>query len=314
MTTSLSASIVGSALLPVMLVIALGFLIRRVGLVTDTHVAGVERVTYVVFFPALVFSNLSTARFEDASVWTLGLILTLLVCVLSAATWIGLARSSLDGPSKTSVFQGAIRFNSYIVLALAFAVYGTEGVQMITVPLALMIITINVFCVSILTRYGARPDGTAPPSLLRSLATNPLIVACVAGLLANPFAIDWPGPVETAFGWFGTAAIALGLFAVGAGLQPISGRGSVAALAVTSLIKLIVKPALFLAAALAVSLSEMLTVLGLFATIVPAATSAYILARQLGGNAPLMAQAVTVGTLASAVTVTGWFLVVPLLF
>jgi hypothetical protein len=310
----MSPAVVGSALLPVILVIALAFLIRRVGLVSDAHVAGVERVTYVVFFPTLLFSNLSTASFDDPSVWTLALLLAGTHLTVGILSWIFYTRSRLDGPSATSGFQGAVRFNSYIVLALAFAVYGSEGVQNITVPMALMIITINILCVSILARYGAPEEGVEAPSLVKALATNPLILACAAGLAFNPLQIDWPGPVDTAFGWFSTAAIAMGLFAVGAGLRPISGKGSVFAIATSSVIKLLLMPALFLSFAFAVSLPRELAALGLLATIVPGATSSYILARQLGGNAPLMAQSVTVGTVLSAATVTGWFFLWPHLY
>ncbi|MFK7792343.1 MAG: AEC family transporter [Devosiaceae bacterium] len=309
----MSASIVGSALIPVILVIALAFLIRRIGLVNDTHVAGVERVTYVVFFPTLLFSNLSTASFDDPSVWTLALLLAGTHLLMGAVTWVFYTRSSLDGPSVTSAFQGANRFNSYIVLALAFAVYGTQGVQQITVPMALMIITINILCVSILARYGVPEEGTQMPSLWKALATNPLILASAAGLAVNPLQIDWPGPVDTAFGWFGTAAIAMGLFAVGAGLRPISGKGSVFAIGTSSVIKLIGIPALFLGLATLIGLPRDLMALGLIATIVPGATSSYILARQLGGNALLMAQSVTVGTVLSGVTVTIWFIIWPYL-
>ncbi len=310
----MSASIVGSALFPIILVIVLAYLVRRVGLVNDTHVAGVERVAYVVFFPTLLFSNLSTASFDDPSVWTLALLLAGTHLMVGLMTWVFYTRSSLDGPSATSAFQGANRFNSYIVFALAFAVYGPMGVQTITVPLATMIITINILCVLMLAKHGQAEEGVEPPPIWKALVTNPLILSCAAGLAVNPLQIDWPGPVDTAFGWFGTAAIALGLFAVGAGLRPVSGKGSLFAIASSSAIKLIALPALFLALATFVGLSVELKALGLIATIVPGATSSYILARQLGGNAPLMAQIVTLGTVVSAATVTGWFIAWPHLF
>lgn len=303
--------VVGSALFPVILLIALAFAVRRSGLVNDAHVAGVERVTYVVFFPALLFSNLSTASFQDLSVWTLALVLAGLQIAAGAVTWVLFVKVLPDGPSATSAFQGANRFNSYIIFALVFAVYGETGIQLAAVPLALMIIIVNVCCVTMLARHGTSPEGAASPNLWRSLVTNPLIVACVLGLAVNPLRIDWPGPVETMFGWFGTAAIALGLFAVGAGLSPITGKGSMLAIGLASLIKLAVKPAAFLGLAPLIGLAPDLIAVGLMCTIVPPATSAYILARQLGGNAPLMAQIVTVATVLSAITVTAWFVIWP---
>lgn len=310
----MSASVVGSALFPVILVIVLAFLIRRVGLVNDTHVAGVERITYVVFFPALLFSNLSKASFEDPAVWTLAAVLVGLQIVLNVTSWFVFTRSSLDGPSATSAFQGAVRFNTYIAFALLFAVFGEQGIQTATVPLALIIIIVNLFCVTILARYGELPEGAKAPSIWHSVATNPLIIACALGLAINPLRIDWPGPVDTMFGWFGTAAIALGLFAVGAGLRPVSGKGSLFAIITATMINLVVKPAAFIALALIVGLPEEMAAIGLICFIAPTATSGYILARQLGGNGPLMAQIVTVSTVLSALTVTGWFLVWPFIY
>lgn len=310
----MSASAVGSALFPVILVIALAFAIRRSGLVNDAHVAGVERITYVVFFPALLFSSLSVASFEDSAVWALAAVLLGVQIAFCVVCWFVFTRSSLDGPSATSAFQGAVRFNTYIAFALLFAVFGEHGIQTATVPLALIIIVVNLFCVSILARYGQKEDGAAMPPIWHSLVTNPLILACAAGLALNPLRIDWPGPVDTMFDWFGTAAIALGLFAVGAGLRPLSGKGSFFAILGASFINLVAKPAVYLGFALIVGLPEDIAAVGLICFIVPTATSAYILARQLGGNGPLMAQIVTFNTVFSAVTVTGWFLVWPLIY
>ena len=84
--------------------------------------AAQKRVTYVVFFPALLFSNLSTASFQDLSVWTLALVLAGLQIAVGAVTWVLFVKVLPDGPSATSAFQGANRFNSYIIFALVFAV------------------------------------------------------------------------------------------------------------------------------------------------------------------------------------------------
>ncbi|MBV6657208.1 MAG: AEC family transporter [Devosiaceae bacterium] len=307
------ADTIAAALIPVMLVIALGFTARWSGLVSDAHVGGAERVTYVVLFPTLLFSNLSVARFEGPDVWALTGLLVAVQILVCVASWVLFVRSSLPGPAATSAFQGVVRFNTYIALALVFALFGERGVQTASVPLAFVIIIVNLFCVAILTRYGERAEGAPAPSMVRAVVTNPLIIACLLGLAINPLQVPWPGPVERVFEWFSAAAIALGLFAVGAGLKPLSGKGSVLAISSANAIGLIAKPALFLIAGLLFALpAEMLTI-GLICTCVPTATSAYILARQLGGDAPLMAQIVTVGTLASALTVTAWMSLLPVL-
>ena len=305
--------VVLGTLLPVALVILLGFIARRTGLITDAHSQGVERVTYVVLFPVLLFSSLSTASFADADTLVLAALLAATQLVAGIAVWAAAVRTSLTGPKVTSVFQGACRFNSYVIFGLVFAIGGTTAIQTVAVPIALMIIIVNVFSVSILIRHGDSGAGPAP-SIWRSLATNPLILACAAGLLANPLPIVWPAPVETVFDWFGGAAVTLGLFAVGAGLKPISARADMVTVLGTSTVKLIAIPAFFVGLALIFGLPLELTLLGLMAAAAPAATSSYILARQLGGDAPLMAQIVTATTLLSILTLTFWALVLPVLF
>ncbi|MEM6381592.1 MAG: AEC family transporter [Pseudomonadota bacterium] len=311
----MQTAIITAALVPVILVIALGFFARVSGLVTAGHVSGVERVTYVILFPTLLFSNLSVATFEGTTVWLLAAAMVMAQIVISVFSWwlfIKQVRAgSIDGPAATSAFQGAIRFNTYIALAIVFALEGERGIQIASVPLAFIIITVNLFCVAILTRHGARPQDVPPPSMLRSIVTNPLIVACVAGLLINPFAIDWPMPVERVFDWFGAAAIALGLFAVGAGLKPISGQGSVRAIVWSNAIGLIAKPTLFIVLGLALALPGNMLAIGLMCMAAPTATSSFILARQLGGDAPLMAQITTIGTIGSAATISVWLGLLP---
>ena len=305
------ADLVVPALGPVMLVIALGFGARASGLVAEAHVGGIERVTYVILFPTLLFSTLSQARFDGPDVWTLGLVMAGTQLLVSLAAWPLFVRSGLPGPAATSAFQGAIRFNTYIALGLVLALHGTAGVEAAAVPLALVIIIVNLFCVAMLARHGERPPGAPAPSVLRGILTNPLILASVAGLAVNPLHVDWPGPVDTVFGWFSTAAIGLGLFAVGAGLRPVTGRGSLAAIAGAGAVSLVAKPALFVGLGLLAGLPATLLSVGLLCMAAPTASSGYILARQMGGDAPLMAQIVTVGTLASAATVAAWLVLLP---
>ena len=89
---------------------------------------------------------------------------------------------------------------------------------------------------------------------------------------------------------------------MGAGLRLSALRTSRATLVWVSLLKLIVLPAFIYAISSALSLDASLkAVLVVFAAL-PTASSAYILARQLGGNAPMMAVLITGETLLSMAT------------
>ena len=132
--------------------------------------------------------------------------------------------------------------------------------------------------------------------LLIALASNPLILAILAGLALNLTGIGRPPVLGPLLEILGQAALPLGLLAVGAGINLSAVHGSARLLATATLLKLAVMPLLAWSLCQAVGLQG----LGAFATILlnamPTASAAYILARQLGGNAPLMAAIITVET------------------
>ena len=100
----------------------------------------------------------------------------------------------------------------------------------------------------------------------------------------------------------GRATLALGLLTVGAGLRPalVADRGDLVAL--TTAAHLLLRPAIGLALAMALGLAGTPIEVVALACAVPTATSSYILARLLGGDAVLMAALVTTTTVAALAT------------
>ena len=100
----------------------------------------------------------------------------------------------------------------------------------------------------------------------------------------------------------GRSSLAIGLLVTGAGLQ-LEGlfRPSLAA-GVAVFLKLVLMPVIAIALALRFGLTGAnLAVVTICAT-VPTASSAYVLARLMGGDAPLLAQIITLQTILAAVT------------
>ena len=106
------------ALIPVTVVIALGYGLRRSGIMDAAGWAAVERLVYYLLFPALLFRELATAPFAGQPL--LAMATTLLGAqLIMAVVAIGLRLTwSLSGPSYTSVLQGVVRWNSYVALSL----------------------------------------------------------------------------------------------------------------------------------------------------------------------------------------------------
>jgi predicted permease len=135
-----------------------------------------------------------------------------------------------------------------------------------------------------------------------TVVRNPLIWACVIGLLLNVAHIPLPKLWHEVADALGRSSLAIGLLVTGAGLH-LEGlfRSSLAA-GVAVFLKLVLMPVIAVGLALWFGLTgSNLAVVTICAT-VPTASSAYVLARQMGGDAPLLAQIITLQTILAAVT------------
>jgi predicted permease len=266
---------------------------------------GLEQLVYYVLFPALLITSLARANLASVPILGAGGALLLSVLAMSAlclALHPALARTmGIDGPAFSSVFQGSTRWQTFVALSVAGNLWGELGLTLASVAIVAMIPLLNVFCVAVLAHYAA-PQRLAWPEVLLTIARNPLIWACVIGLAINLSRLPVPRPAFEFLDALGRCSLALGLLVVGAGLHLKGLRRPSPAALLTVFLKLVVMPAIAIALGMAFGLSG--STLGVVAccAAVPAASNAYILARQLGGDAPLMAQILTLQTMAAVFT------------
>jgi malonate transporter and related proteins len=294
-----------AALVPVFVLIVFGFLLRRWLIAEDAHWVGLERLLYYVMFPALLIGTMARADLTKVPVLAVGgtlLAAVLLMSALSLALRPAFVRwLSADGPAFTSLFQGATRWQTFVALPVAGNLYGDLGLALASVAMVAMTPVLNVLCVWVLVRYASpnKPDWRA---ILAAIVRNPLIWACIVGAALNPVAAAIPQPVDTVIDALGRSSLALGLLIVGAGLR-IDEVIRIKPLTLpTCALKLVVMPAIAIAIALGLGLSGANLIVVVCCTAVPAASNSYVLARQLGGDAPLMAQILTFETVIAAVT------------
>lgn len=306
------------AIAPVFLVILLGFVLRARALVEPALWGPLERLTYIVTFPALLVSNLAGADLAGLPWQKVGLTVALTTLLTAALAWrlSGLegrrlpGGRRLDGTARGALFQAAIRPNTFVGLAAAGGLLGAAGITLTALCVAVAVPLVNVLCVTVLSLTRPGPGGETTSALRRTLvgiATNPLILACLAGIALNLSGLGLPPVVGPTLEVIGRAALPLGLMAVGAGLAvaPEGGGGDRAllpALTLSAALKLLFSPLLALTLGLALGLSgEALVAVGVYGGL-PCAASAYILARQMGGNAPLTARLISAHTLLAALS------------
>ncbi len=286
-----------AALTPILVLILVGFGLKRAGFLTADAWSGMDKLTYFVLLPALLVHTLGTQSLAGTP-WP-GMLLvvggTLLTAVSVLVFWHWL-RSSVSDPTFTSIFQGGVRFNTYIALAVVQGFFGMDGLAMGTVTAGFMIVLINLLCISAFAFWGGDAIRGLGP-FVGAVIANPLILACAVGWTLSLSGIGLPGVTENILEILGRAALPFGLLAVGAALQPEAVRSHIRPAAIASCVQFGLKP---LVAAVLISSTGLTGVPAAALTIslvTPTAPSAYILARQLGGDAAAMASIITFQTL-----------------
>ena len=284
------------ALVPVLVLIVIGYLLKRSAFMSDEAWSGMEKLTYYILFPALLVHTLGNQSVAGLP-WIMILTITVITLLLSAMVLIVWHRvfQSVSGPTFTSIFQGGIRFNTYIALAVCAAFYGPQGLAACAVAAGFMIVLINILCISVFAVWGENNSGTT--SIFRDLTGNPLILACVAGWILSISGIGLPGVSSEILEIAGRAALPFGLLAVGAALRLNAVKGHVKSIALSSAVQYVVKPLTVITLLHVLNISGVVAGALIVAFIVPTASSAYILARQLGGDTETMSSIITFQTL-----------------
>lgn len=297
-------AVVIAALLPVFILIVLGIVLKRSLMRLETQWHGLEQLTYFVLFPMLLIQTLVKADLTKVPVAGVGgalLLSALAMSLLCLALRPALSRLGIDGPAFTSIFQGATRWQTFVALSIAANLFGDVGLALASVAMVAIIPLVNVFSVSVLARYAA-PEKQSGRAIVLTLVRNPLIWACIIGLTVNVTHLPLPRLWHEVADALGSSSLAIGLLVTGAGLH-LEGlfRPSLGA-AVGVVFKLLLMPALAMGLGLWFGLSGNSLAIVAICSAVPTSSSAYVLARQMGGDAPLLAQIITLQTIFAAIT------------
>ncbi|MEX3009294.1 AEC family transporter [Hoeflea sp. TYP-13] len=292
------------SILPIFLIVLLGVILKRLPIVDRNVWHGLEEVGYYVLFPALLFLTLYRADFSGLELTevSVGTLLTVAVMfALMLALWPLIRQNGVSGAAYSTVFQTATRWNGFVALAIANKIYGETGLALTALVMAIIVIPINFGNVAMLIWF-VSPDRDMRRLAWR-LVTNPLILASAAGIAFNLLAIPVYAPVEQAIDLVASAALGMGLLMVGAGLRIRDTIKPPPIAILPVVLKLFVFPAVLTAMSWLVGArGETLMILAICGS-VPAAMNGYLLARQMGGDAPLYATIATLQTAASFFTI-----------
>ncbi|MBI2720512.1 MAG: AEC family transporter [Rhizobiales bacterium] len=294
------------ALLPVFLVILVGFALRRSGLIDAGHWDAVNHVCYFLLFPAIIFKEIAAADFSGVPVFGMAFAMMLAVITmftLLLATRRPLSRAlGIDGPQFTSLVQGASRWHTFMAFAIIPLYFGPKALALGAVSAAAMTPLLNVLCVVLMSRYaeGHDPDLRA---ILRSIVRNPFVISSLGGVAWQVLHLPRPEIGIQVLDMIGKGALGLALLTVGAGLRVEAAMAAKAPVLAATALKLLVMP-LFMAFWLAIlGVTGEAAAVALLTGAVPTGSGAYVLAKRMGGDAPLVANILTLQVICAAVTI-----------
>lgn len=289
-------------LLPVFILIMIGFGARTANIVSAEAFGHVNRFGYFILYPAFLFTLSSTADLSggEAGPFLLGVLAGFAVMIALALS-LRVLFSKDDGPAFTSVFQGSVRWNGFVLLAAAAPLYGPQGPHLIGIAFGPLVLIVNLTCVVVLARWGAN-GANSVRAIVDQVIGNPLILGCAAGLLAQALHVRDLGPVSTVLNMLGAAAMPVAIICVGSGLDLRAVRAARVKVAGASLFKLIIAPAVMWSMATLFGASPLTAAIAAGVGSTPTAAAGYTLAREMGGDSQLMAAIITATTLLSFLT------------
>ena len=300
-----------ASILPIFIITLLGKLIKTHWIKSKEFWKGLESLSYYLLFPIVLFNYISKA--DVGAFYLIKLVIALITStIITILALIAIKQKyEINGKIFTSIFQGSVRYNSYIFFALGDALFGTEGMIAVSVIAAYMIVFTNIISVAAFSFYAPRKDeisikrGESQWYLLtKNLITNPLIIASIAGFMFNNFDIEVSKTLQKTLSTLSGSALPIGILCVGSNLKFNILEIDKFALILSSMIKLILLPVITFIILTLMDIKGTAYSIGLLYSALPTATNSYLLSKKLGGDSDSMSAIITTTILFSVFSLT----------
>ena len=287
-----------NAVVPLFLMMAVGYVIRLTGLMNDISTRQVNRCIFKVFLPLMLFINIydagdgATLRSDLLFFAVAGVLIEFLVSLVLVLL------TGQNNSRRGVMLQGMFRSNFVLFgIPIAMSLFGDSAAGTASLLIAIVIPMFNALAVLALEMFnGQRPNLWG---VLFGIATNPLIIASLLGIAFNHFGWYLPGLLHDTMSTLGGIATPLAFVVLGASMNFSETGRCMRPLLITLLMKLIIYPAAFVGAAILMgfrgaNLAVLLTVFGS-----PIAVSSFTMAQQMGGDDQLAGQLVIFSSILS---------------
>ncbi len=289
---------------PIFIIIAFGYVLKSRKMLSDAFVSEANRFVFRFPLPFLIFTGILKANMKDVG-WLSVLSLIIPTAMVMALAALSAVVARYQGGKRGSFIQTTFHGNvTYVGLAVIFYLLGDEGLERGSLLVGMLILFNNAGAVLALSLSSGKHRNVMKTAL--SILTTPVIVATFAALILAFLKVTMPAVIMKSITIVANIALPMALIIIGCSISLEMLRKTLQPAALAATLKVIVLPALavLFCRIFAIDLKEALPAIILLAT--PTAITAYVMARELGGDTDLASGTVTLTTLVSPLTYLGW--------
>lgn len=298
-----------NATVPIFLLMIIGNILNRIGLINRQFSAAADKFVFKVCLPCLLYLNLADTDIRhhfDVSYIGYCFVVTLLSIIF---VWFSAKQLLKDKSTVGAFVQGSYR-SSAAILGIAFIqnIYGTA--EMAPLMIIGSVPLYNVFAVIILTLESNADDAGNISARIRAsligILKNPIIISIALGLAASYFSFSLPHVLNKTAQNLSVMTSPLALISIGASFEGKKAISKIKPTLTASFLKLVGLAAVFLPVAVWLGFRDQKLIAIIIMLASPCTPTAYIMAKNMDGDAVLASSIVVMTTLLSSLTLTGW--------
>ena len=296
---------------PIFIIIAIGFLIRRRKILSEEGVGLLNKLAYNIGLPSLIFLSITSYSLSDIFNIQIIKVIYLTYAILILLTILINLAVKRSGKTKGAIIVSSFRCNmAFVGFPIILAAYGDLALAKASL-VAAFLVPVNIIVTMVIFKfYNRREEGIGAGRLLLNFVKDPMIIASISGILFSYLELRIPEIIYNSLDIISGMTVAIALLSIGASFKFVHLKNDFKMVSYISFNKLILMPVVVFVLSTFVFRVEAIdrnVMVILFAT--PLAAAAYIMAKELRSNHQLLASALIFTTIISALAISAWLLI-----
>ena len=291
-----------NAVIPSAIYLIIGIILKVTGVIKDEEVKKFTHVVFVTLYPFIMFDNLYGKNIAENMDMKLGLYAVVFTALQFAASWLFVCRIEKDNYERGAMIQALYRSN-YVLMGFPIAVnlFGKGNITAVAIIMMLVVPFYNVSAVVLFETFrGGKVD---IGQMLKRILTNPIIDGGIAAFIVMMLGIKLPSAIESTVGTLSDATAPIAMILLGAALNIKGFSSDRWRIAICTIGKLVVFPAIGIAGAVYLGIRDVQLIAVTLMVAAPVALASYAMASSMGGNGKLAGELVVVTTITSCFTI-----------